>query len=128
MLPLLGSIDGAQAQSDLSPSQLTGGEVWNKILENQKLLKQGDYSIGVLVLQQKLDNLGYTVSVDGDFGSRTLKAVQQFQRERGLGADGVIGAGTASELDKVLLENGCSIETEFDNNTNLGEFASGVPW
>ena len=128
VLPLLGSIDGAQSQSDLSPSQLTGGEVWNKVLESQKLLKQDDYSVGVLVLQQKLDNLGYSVSIDGDFGAGTLKAVKKFQRERGLGADGVVGAGTAAELDKALIESGCSIETKFDASTDLRQFSAGVPW
>ncbi|MBM74936.1 MAG: hypothetical protein CMK59_06020 [Proteobacteria bacterium] len=128
VIPLLGSIDGAEAQVDISPKQLSGSDVWTRVLGNQKVLKQGDYSVGVLVLQQKLYNLGYTVTVDGDFGSRTEKAVKQFQRERGLGADGVVGAGTGAELDKVLLENGCLTETEFDNSTDLGEFAGGVPW
>src|SRR6185436_12729076 len=35
---------------------------------------------------------------DGDFGPKTLAAVKAFQRSRGIGADGIVGAQTWGKL------------------------------
>ena len=56
--------------------------------------EQGDEGHEVSLIQAKLSSLGYDVSADGDFGEQTTIAVKAFQRDRGLTADGVVGAQT----------------------------------
>ncbi len=57
--------------------------------------QQGDQGQDVAELQTRLNALGYNAgSSDGDFGETTLSAVKAFQRDRGLEADGIIGAQT----------------------------------
>ncbi len=55
-------------------------------------------------IQQALKNAGYYQGgIDGKVGSQTRQAVQAFQRDNGLGVDGVVGRQTWSKL-KVYLE------------------------
>lgn len=56
--------------------------------------RQGDDGQEVLEIQARLAQMGYNVTPDGDFGANTAEAVKQFQRDRGLDSDGVIGAET----------------------------------
>ncbi len=50
-------------------------------------------------MQQTLAARGYnTGGADGVFGARTRSAVQAFQRDRGLSADGVVGNNTGRSL------------------------------
>ncbi len=52
----------------------------------------------VLALQQALARAGLSVAIDGVFGPTTDRAVRQFQANRGLVADGVVGAQTRTRL------------------------------
>lgn len=45
-------------------------------------------------LQVALEQAGYSVDTDGLFGEGTETVVQAFQRDRGLDADGIVGAAT----------------------------------
>lgn len=66
-------------------------------------LRKGSKGEYVQLLQTKLMMLGYDLGsygVDGDFGSKTQAAVKAFQKDRGLSADGVVGAKTWAELEK----------------------------
>jgi chitosanase len=56
---------------------------------------QGD---DVRAVQQALVNAGFTVTVDGAFGTATEAAVRQFQQQKGLTADGIVGPATRSAL------------------------------
>lgn len=57
--------------------------------------QEGDQGDDVAMIQQRLNALGYNVgAVDGDFGAATRNAVQEFQRDKGLETDGIIGART----------------------------------
>lgn len=49
-------------------------------------------------LQHQLRRWGYAIPTDGHFGPRTDAIVRDFQRKRGLGADGIVGGGTWREL------------------------------
>lgn len=52
-------------------------------------------------LQQSFAALGVGLSIDGDFGAQTEKAVRAFQSSQNLKADGVVGPATRDRLNKV---------------------------
>lgn len=58
------------------------------------VFQEGDEGQDVAAIQSRLESLGYSVTVDGDFGPGTKAAVAGFQRDRGLADDGVVGAQT----------------------------------
>jgi len=56
---------------------------------------QGDQGQDIASIQTQLNALGYNVgNADGDFGQATATAIGNFQRDRGLESDSVIGAET----------------------------------
>ena len=62
-------------------------------------LKKGASGNITKLLQEKLVTLGYSTNgVDGIFGSGTYSAVREFQKTRGLSADGIVGQGTWRKL------------------------------
>ena len=70
------------------------------------VLKQGDHSAEVHTLQQSLSKLGYTdahghaLKPDSDFGSNTKYAVEAFQRDHHLTADGIAGPKTLHAIQQ----------------------------
>jgi hypothetical protein len=69
------------------------------------VLQTGSSGKNVNALQGLLTFQGYSLTIDGSFGSGTQTAVISFQRSRGLTADGVAGANTLSALI-VTVQNG----------------------
>lgn len=65
---------------------------------NASAIRMGDQGEEVTQIQSALASLGYSVAVDGDFGSATARAVKAFQESRGLDADGLVGAATYRAL------------------------------
>lgn len=89
---------GGGAPTDQPTDQPTGGGSGIDV-SNRPNLRKGDKGNDVRDLQQLLNDLGYdTNGIDGDFGSGTLSAVKQFQRDEGLGADGIVGSNTWARL------------------------------
>lgn len=69
------------------------------------LLQYGSFGPAVLELQRDMNRTfasypSMPLVEDGDFGPRTLLAVQEFQRRVGLDADGVVGPLTWAQLNK----------------------------
>ena len=62
------------------------------------LLRTGSKGPAVTKLQQRLNELGATIGVDGNFGNGTRAAVIAFQNSKGLSADGVVGPATWAAL------------------------------
>lgn len=60
--------------------------------------REGDEGRDVAQIQAKLNDLGYSVSVDGEFGAGTTAAIIAFQKDRGLEADGLVGDTTYRTL------------------------------
>ena len=55
------------------------------------------------MLQRALAQLGYSVgTVDGDYGTATKTALEQFQTASNLTADGLFGPATRTALIKAL--------------------------
>ncbi len=66
-------------------------------------LKPGDTGVQVKRLQRALVQLGYSVgTVDGDYGTATKTAVEQFQTASNLTADGLFGTATRTALAGAL--------------------------
>ncbi|MEB3278675.1 MAG: peptidoglycan-binding protein [Lyngbya sp.] len=61
-------------------------------------LKQGHVGDAVECLQLRLYDNGFSLFIDGDFGSRTRGAVEAFQRREGLKVDGIVGGQTWRKL------------------------------
>lgn len=71
------------------------------------LLKRGSLSVYVLIAQDDLNTLGFlTGGLDGIFGNRTYNAVVNYQRSRGLSADGIIGCNTWRSLQENVIASG----------------------
>ena len=64
-----------------------------------KTLRKGDRGQDVVSMQQALISLGYLKGAsDGNFGTGTKTAVENFQKENGLDVDGIAGAKTLEKL------------------------------
>lgn len=106
-------------------------------------LRLGSEGRLVKALQERLVELGYHVVIDGDYGPATRRAVVQFQADRGLKADGIVGPKTSDGLDdavaipdqpggtrdnmkvKDLRERGSQTVKEADRLTQVGGIATG---
>lgn len=80
-------------------SQKVDGIAGTNTLNGCPTLKKGATGNITKLLQEKLVKLGYnTNGVDGIFGSGTYNAVREFQKTRGLSADGIVGKNTWRKL------------------------------
>jgi peptidoglycan hydrolase-like protein with peptidoglycan-binding domain len=67
----------------------------------EPLLKKGSTGQAVRELQLALNALGYnTGAVDGQFGAQTESAVKDFQQDRDIPADGIVGPITWLNIDE----------------------------
>ncbi len=85
-----GAADGGSSDGGAEPSV------------TRALLAEGSAGEAVRDLQQNLSALGYPLAVDGIFGKDTEEAVRAFQRDQGLGADGVVGPRTLAAIGEAL--------------------------
>jgi murein L,D-transpeptidase YcbB/YkuD len=76
------------------------------------LVRQGSRGVYVLVAQDGLNTLGFrTGGLDGVFGAQTRNAVINYQRSRGLTADGIVGCNTWRSLQEDVVGRGSSSTT-----------------
>jgi len=69
--------------------------------QNRPILRPGSNGHLVQELQEFLRNLGYYPGrIDGQFGRVTEQAVKNYQRDRGLLEDGIVGSKTWCQLEK----------------------------
>lgn len=80
-------------------NQSVDGIAGPNTLKGCPMLRKGAQGNITKLLQEKLIKLGYnTNGVDGIFGSGTYSAVREFQKTRGLSADGIVGQNTWRKL------------------------------
>jgi peptidoglycan hydrolase-like protein with peptidoglycan-binding domain len=71
-------------------------------------LREGHHSVAVGELQSRLHRLGYDgpdgtpLTADQDFGRRTRLALEAFQREHQLEADGIAGRATLAAIERAV--------------------------
>jgi len=102
-----------QQSRRLAADGLVGRETWrtmvdagyrlgDRLLYNRMPMLHGD---DVAVLQRQLNAIGFdTGSVDGIFGASTLSAVLDFQQNRHMAEDGVVGPEVVQELSLIARE------------------------
>ncbi len=66
-----------------------------------EILKRGSIGPEVVKLQERLNQAGYDLVADGDFGPATEAVVKDFQEKYGLGIDGIVGEATLASLIEV---------------------------
>ncbi|MFD7883973.1 N-acetylmuramoyl-L-alanine amidase [Streptomyces bauhiniae] len=77
----------------------TGGGEVQLSFPSYDTLRSGSTGAQVSAAQSLLNAAGFDAgTVDGSFGTKTASAVTAFQKARGLGADGVVGARTWTAL------------------------------
>ncbi|MCX5115389.1 peptidoglycan-binding protein [Streptomyces sp. NBC_00378] len=84
-----------QAQHSLQADGVVGPKTWNALTTT---LRTGAQGSAVTALQQLLTARGHSLTADGAFGGLTAAAVQAFQKNQGLQADGVAGPATWNAL------------------------------
>ncbi len=70
----------------------------NDIISGNTILKIGDHGDYVFVLQGLLTRLGYPISMNGIFNTKTEHLVIDYQVTNGVTPDGVVGTHTATSL------------------------------
>jgi hypothetical protein len=99
---------GAPASGLLGSALLRAVAAIVPIAEGKGALDKGKRGPAVQALQAGFLALGLPVpgGADGVFGNGTAEAVKRFQRDHGLGVDGVAGKATVRALDKALVAMG----------------------
>ncbi|WP_411909109.1 peptidoglycan-binding protein [Bacillus sp. RAR_GA_16] len=86
-----------QESRNLQVDGLAGSETNNKV----QVLRRGDIGKQVIHIQSQLQEAGYENQVDGIYGSGMVATVEQFQRNKGLTADGIAGPATRKALNQI---------------------------
>ncbi|MBR1859520.1 MAG: C40 family peptidase [Selenomonadaceae bacterium] len=77
----------------------------------------------VVMLQQKLKDIGYTISVDGVFGEETKSVVEQFQHDNKITVTGIVNEQTWRKLKKarpIQNKNNSSSSQSDDSDSASG--------
>lgn len=101
-LPWRDDLRGHKAVGDYirsKVSMLLGNDQVVPIITTRPVVRKGSRGEHVVYLQEKLNAKGYNVGrADGIFGVNTDAQVRLFQKENGLGVDGIVGNNTWSKL------------------------------
>ncbi|MFD4861636.1 L,D-transpeptidase family protein [Streptomyces atratus] len=89
------AVQAFQTEQGLQADGVVGPDTWNALTTTLRTGSQGD---AVTALQQLLTAHGHSLTADGSFGGLTAAAVQAFQKNQGLQADGVAGPATWKAL------------------------------
>lgn len=84
-----------QAAKGLRADGVVGDKTWGAILPT---VRKGSKGNAVRAVQRELRAEGYSLSIDGKFGSKTRSAVVKYQQKKKLSADGVVGKKTWGSL------------------------------
>ncbi len=90
--------------------------------KNYPTVGYGSYGDPVRQLQQALNQVGYSLEVDGGFGEKTKAAVVDYQKKNGLVVDGVAGSQTMGALLGQIMSNAATAADS--SNKNSGSTSS----
>lgn len=72
--------------------------------------QKGNIGAEITSIQKQLYDLGYKITVDGEFGAETERIVKQFQRDNKLKADGIVTQALLGYLESKLIKSSVSEE------------------
>lgn len=84
----------------------------------KRMLSYGSSGEEVKELQKALNNAGYSLEVDGKFGTKTQSAVKSYQKSKGLAVDGIVGNNTWTSLSNSTVSNKSNDENQAISTTN----------
>jgi hypothetical protein len=87
-------------------------------------LRKGSHGHDVRVLQSWLDKLGYPTSVDGSFGSGTLRSVRRFEKHERMKVDGVVDPAEIKVLRR-RMQDAASGDNSGTSGSDPGSGGSG---
>lgn len=101
-------VEDFQAACAITVDGIVGSATWAYLeqvdalsMAPKHILSQGSAGNEVKYLQIRLNSYyADTLAVDGDFGSQTMGLVKQFQMDRHLTVDGIVGSRTWEFLEK----------------------------
>ena len=93
-----GGLTGVWESLGTDLSTINGATTWDGVISGEIELRNGTTGEAVRTLQEKLNEAGAGISVDGQFGSGTEAAVKAFQTAQGIAASGVVDQETARRL------------------------------
>lgn len=114
-------LNASQSSSDNKTSDSNKDSTGSSSWLGGSTLKQGDQGDKVKALQRLLNGKGAGLTVDGDFGPATARAVKAFQSANGLGVDGVVGPKTGAALasaDSKSISSTTKVPTTDTNTDN----------
>jgi peptidoglycan hydrolase-like protein with peptidoglycan-binding domain len=98
------------------------------------LLSLGKQGSGVMQIQDILASVGFNLpksmsrrGADGIFGAETEQVVKEFQKSRGLKADGIVGPKTLDALEQVIIEKPFLEAPDPAQETALNFFDASAP-
>jgi N-acetyl-anhydromuramyl-L-alanine amidase AmpD len=86
-----------QTSKGLNADGVVGAKTWEVLVI---LTRLGDSGDAVRAVQSQLVSKGYSLAIDGIFGTSTENAVKSFQSSRSLTADGIVNVDTWNQLVK----------------------------
>ncbi|MBR6551476.1 MAG: peptidoglycan-binding protein [Clostridia bacterium] len=84
----------------------------------KRTLSYGSSGEEVKELQKSLNNMGYSLDVDGKFGTKTQNAVKSYQKNNGLSVDGIVGNNTWASLLGSSIKNNSNNENQAISTSN----------
>lgn len=78
---------------------------------NYSQLSYGSSGDDVKTLQKMLNNNGYSLDVDGNFGPKTQAAVKEYQKKNNLAVDGIVGKNTWGALNSAASNSAAAAPT-----------------
>ena len=75
---------------------------------SKRILSYGSSGEDVKELQKALNNAGYSLDVDGEFGAKTQSTVKSYQKSMGLAVDGIVGNNTWTSLSNSDMKSNTS--------------------
>lgn len=87
-------------------ARIQGAAIGATATDGNPVLHRGSENDAVEELQHLLQDAGFALAIDGDFGAATELAVTHFQQQKGLNADGIVGPETWAALRKAAPGSG----------------------
>ena len=96
-LSSLGTVGCSAPVDGATDDEVIGGDA-EALTMSWPTVRRGDINQDVTTVQYLLKGRGISVTLDGSYGTATETAVKNFQRSRGLAADGIVGTSTWAAL------------------------------